>query len=107
MTTYTDEPTSAKDAPERQKRDRVVTFDGDVIGRVQQFDGGPQNGKWRWTLVWTPPEPYKNAGTTDTLKEGLQAIRDAHQRPIDDPDREHIHQRNRPAWKRRLRSNGS
>jgi len=107
LSEYTHRAASAKDTPERQKRDRVVIHDGDIIGRVYQITGGPQGGKWLWTLMWTPPQPYKNIDRVDTMEEGLAAIREAHQRPVDDPDRAHIRDRNNPPRWRRHRSNGS
>lgn len=35
-----------------------VALDGDrIVGRVMQFDSGPESGRWMWSMVATAPGP--------------------------------------------------
>ena len=95
MSGYTHRATWPNDPQEKKNRDRVVIHNGLMLGRVQQIDGGPQNGRWDWATKWSG----HLSGVADTLDEAVQLIKDAHSR-CTDHDLELIKMFNRPRyWK--------
>ena len=99
MPTYAHRPTW----PERAEIDRVVIYDGEVIGRAMQHQAGPQQGLWQWSGCWpgmgakvtSPGTRFvagvaANSGLCETLDEALDAIKREHVR-CGQPDGYDVH----------------
>jgi hypothetical protein len=60
-----------------------VAFDGDqIVGRVMQFEFGPENGVWFWTMTVTRPGPPSDAtnGRVSNRGEAGRRIVEAYKR---------------------------
>lgn len=88
-------PTWPED-PRTHATDRHVAYGEDPVGRIMRIDGGPQNGRWRWTGIWVG---WDNAGTAETLEEGLQALREAYIHMLETDPRRCVYSKGSPYYR--------